>query len=127
MTVTDNDLLDTNWTAFKLIKSKVLENTYLIVLLCKDKPSCVHFMKLLLNNAYQLRLDKDKDDKYKFIINFIEADKELFYKFQNNQLEFLNQLKSKAIKGLTTGHITDDAIFLNDTILPLTDESFLLN
>jgi hypothetical protein len=84
-------------------------------------------MKLLLNNAYQLRLDKDKDDKYKFIINFIEADKELFYKFQNNQLEFLNQLKSKAIKGLTTGHITDDDIFLNDTILPLTDESFLLN
>jgi hypothetical protein len=127
MAVTDNDLLDTNWTSFKIIKSKVLENTYAIVLFCKDKPSCVHFMQLLLNNTYQLRLDKDKEGKYKFVVNFIQADKELFCKFDTDQSDFLNKLNSKAIKSITTGHITNDVPFLNDTMLPLTDDSFLLN
>ena len=113
-----------SWTHVQVMKSKVSE-TYLMILMSKNRLSSIEFMKLLENHPFELRVDRDKE-KYKFILNFLESENELFIIYEQKP-EFLNLLKSGAIKAITTGHTENGLISSNDTKLPLNQNWTILN
>ena len=125
MPVSNNDLLDTNWKDFRVLKHKIIKDNFIIVLFCKDKESCVHFMQLLINNTYRLSLFDYPT--YKFFITFNNSDKELFIEFDKPANDLKEKLQNGMIKYITTGYFMNETPFLNETILPLSDDSFLLN
>ena len=124
MKITEEDLKNVFWNG---IHVTTMDGVLVLVLVCNEVEQCVELFKMLRSNPFKLIIETNKEKQYRFLLQFIESDSEIFFQPNTNYAP-LKQLAKGEVKNITTGFVNQQGkTMCNKETLELNSFNFSFN